>query len=190
MATIKRTLIPRSNPHSSEWLIPHIAPRHHGLVTVFAPALPRDYDPEVEFQLYEAGYFAGRLENLYRHHRERLFVVPWTWLKREHLQDHAATIMSIAESCPTLVCATADMPHVATRFLSGSRAGLVIGHQPTIATVICGDEPGWTVSLCPGLDPTIWTLAHPFDLNERGVHVVEPGPKKPPTLPGANHGHW
>src|SRR5258707_15672540 len=86
-----------------EWIIPHIAPRDHGLITISAPVMP-SYEPEVELpQLYQAGSFARLLEELYRHHRARLFVVPWTWLAQAQLPERAATILTIAEVCPTIV---------------------------------------------------------------------------------------
>jgi hypothetical protein len=166
-----------------DWIIPHFVPRARGIITISAPAMPLGYEPDWEYpNTHEAGYFAGILEGLYRQHRERVFVVPWSWLDRSEIQARANAIMDLAEQRPVIVCATADTPHVARRFLSVSRAGMVVGHRHSIATLICGDEPGWSLSINPSTYE--WTLAHPFlidgTLGAVGPAVLRSPPKKLP----------
>ena len=92
------------NARSTNWIIPHVVPRHHGLITIYAPLLPKDYDhEEAPPDLCEAGYFAGLLEQLYDYHHQRSFVVPWAWTKTEQLAcDNADMIIKIAKSHPTI----------------------------------------------------------------------------------------
>jgi hypothetical protein len=122
--------------------------------------------------MWRLGCFAIQLEEIYRHSHSRSFVVPNEWTAPDQLLDRMATIIAIAEVCPTIVLADADMPEVTKRFLSVSRAGLTLGHNSMIAHVICGEEPGWTISLSP--DHLRWSLVHPYP-----PRIVQPKPKRP-----------
>ncbi len=147
---------------SHDWLIPYVAPRRNGLITIYRP------EPQAEGDEHATSYFVSLFDNLYTHHRVRFFFVPWAWTKtKELMAEHDLAIRQIADSCPTILAATAEAPYVAKRFLPLSRSGLVLGRDRHIAIVICGREPGtetweggWTLSLSP--DPTQWTLVHPF----------------------------